>query len=257
MQRLTGKVAVVTGAARGQGRSHCVRLAEEGADIVAVDICEDINTIHYSMTTEDDLDETARLVEAKGRRVLSRKKDVRDAAGMQEIIDEAVDELGAIDVVAANAGVCDIGMTWEHSQEDWNNIIEINLTGVFNTVRPAVPKMIEAGRGGSLIITSSLVGLRGMPNCAPYATTKSGLVSFTQSLAMELGPHSIRVNSIHPTNVDTPMIHNQGTYRVFRPDVPSDREVTRDEFIEASAEMNALPISWVDAIDVSNAVVWL
>jgi SDR family mycofactocin-dependent oxidoreductase len=257
MQRLTEKVALVTGAGRGQGRSHCVRLAEEGADVVAIDICENVDTIGYPLATEADLDETGRLVRGLGREVMCRKADVRDAAAMERVIGEALSEFGHLDVLAANAAISDIGMTWEHSQEQWKNLIDTNLTGVFNTVKPAVKPMIDAERGGAIIVTSSLVGLRGMPGCGPYAATKSGLVSFTQSLAIELGPHNIRVNSVHPTNVNTDMIHNSKIYRVFRPDVPADREVTREEFIEAGKEMNALPIACVEPVDVSNAVVWL
>jgi SDR family mycofactocin-dependent oxidoreductase len=255
MERVKGKVALVTGAARGQGRSHCISLASEGADIIAIDNCADVPGVAYAGATTDDLAETVRQVEALGSRVVSRVADVRDYDALSCAISEGVSELGGLDIVCANAGIITKPMpTLLMSESDWRVGLDVNLTGVWLTCKAAIPHVVESGRGGSVILISSLAGLRGHPNIANYVAAKHGLVGLMRTLALELAPEMIRVNSIHPTQVDTPMIRNDVTKRLFVPDKenPSD-----DEFANASQQSQAMPIPWVESIDISNAVVYL
>ncbi|MEU7137285.1 mycofactocin-coupled SDR family oxidoreductase [Streptomyces sp. NPDC046261] len=254
MGRVEGKVVFITGAARGQGRSHAVRLAEEGAHIVASDICEEVGSTHYTLATSDDLKETARLVEARGGQILTCSADVREPAQLEAVVSEALARFGHIDVVCANAGIGSLGRAWELSDKQWHDMIDINLTGAWNTVRAVIPHMIEAGRGGSLIFTNSVAGFLGRPNMAHYAASKHGLVGLMRSLANELAPHYIRVNSIHPGNVDTDMVQNVTGRRLLLPDVA---DPSREEFAEAAAKLSVIPVPWVESIDVSNAVLWL
>ena len=204
MGKLEGKVAFITGAARGQGRSHAVWLAREGADIIAIDVCEDIETVPYEGATEADLAETVKEVEALDRRIVARKADVRDYAGLKAALDEGVAELGRLDIVSANAGIFSHAPTAELTEQQWGQMLDINLTGVWRTCKAAIPHLVAGGRGGSIIITSSVAGLRGMPNFAHYAAAKHGLVGLMRSLALELAPHGIRANSIHPGRISTP-----------------------------------------------------
>ena len=252
--RVEGKVAFITGAARGQGRSHAIRLAEEGADIIAVDICEDVEGVPYPGPTEDDLAQTVKEVEALDRRIVATKADVRDYDALVSAVREGVAELGGLDIVCANAGIITQPTpTLLMDESDWRVVLDINLTGVWLTCKAAVPFVIERGRGGSVILISSLAGLRGHPNIANYVAAKHGLVGLTRTLALELAPQMIRVNSIHPTQVDTPMIMNDATKKLF----VSDKENPSDEeFANASQQSQAMPIPWVDVIDVSNAVVY-
>jgi (+)-trans-carveol dehydrogenase len=253
--RLEGKVALITGAARGQGRSHAVRLAEEGADIVAVDICAQIESVAYPMATPEDLAETVRLVEDLDRRILAHQADVRDGAALRRIVAGAVGELGHIDVVVGNAGIFSKGaVTWELSDAQWHDTLDVNLTGYFELVRAVVPPMIAAGRGGSIIFTSSLLGTKGTWQMSHYAAAKHGVAGLMQCLAHELSPHMIRVNTINPTMVLTPMIDNESAFRLFRPDLD---DPTIDDFAIPSQEGNLPPIPWVEAVDISNAVLWL
>ncbi|MFW0783498.1 mycofactocin-coupled SDR family oxidoreductase [Gordonia sp. CPCC 206044] len=254
--RVEGKVAFVTGAARGQGRSHAVRLAAEGADIIAVDICEDIATVtpFYDLATEADLAETVRLVEAQDRRIVARKADVRDRDALTDVLAAGVAELGSVDIVVANAGIASYGRSWELTADQWNDMIAVNLTGVYNTATAAIPTMIEAGRGGSIMFTSSFGGLKGIQNVAHYVAAKHGIVGLMRTMANELGEYSIRVNTIHPTNVDTRMIQNPGTYGMFAPDDP---EPTQDKAMPGFLSLNTLPVPWVDPADISNAVLFL
>jgi (+)-trans-carveol dehydrogenase len=253
--RLQGKVAIITGAARGQGRSHAVRLAEEGADIVAVDLCRQIESVAYPMSTPDDLAETVRLVEDLDRRVLAHQADVRDGAALARIAAEAVAEFGHIDIVVGNAGIFSkAALTWELSDAQWHDTLDVNLTGYFELIRAVVPAMIEAGRGGSIIFTSSLLGTKGTWHMSHYAAAKHGVAGLMQCLAHELAPHMIRVNTINPTMVLTPMIDNESAFQLFRPDLDHP---TLDDFAVPSQEGNLLPIPWVEAVDISNAVVWL
>ncbi|MQA16673.1 MAG: mycofactocin-coupled SDR family oxidoreductase [Pseudonocardiaceae bacterium] len=254
MGRMDGKVALVTGAARGQGRSHALRLAQEGAEIVAVDVCEQIESVPYAMATPDDLTETVRRVEDLDRRVVARQADVRNSDHLQAAVRDGVSEFGHIDVVCANAGIFSPNVTWEMPDQQWQDMIDVNLTGVWRTIKAVVPPMIEHGRGGSIIITSSTAGMRGFSGFAHYVAAKHGVVGLMRTLANELAPHMIRINTVHPTAVDTDMIQNQALYKVFLPD---EENPTREQFGEAFTTLNALPIPWVEPVDISNAVLWL
>jgi SDR family mycofactocin-dependent oxidoreductase len=253
--RVAGKVAFITGAARGQGRSHAIRLAQEGADIIAVDLLEDVPGIPYAGATEADLAETVKQVESLDRRIVAAKADVRDYAGLKSALDDGVAQLGRLDIVSANAGIgTSPHHAWEIDDATWQTMVDINLTGVWHTAKAAIPHLIEGGNGGSIILTSSAAGLQAYENIAHYVSAKHGVVGLMRTLALELAPYSIRVNSIHPTQVDTPMIQNEATYRLFRPDL---EHPTREDFAPASQSVNALPIPWVEPVDISNAVLFL
>jgi SDR family mycofactocin-dependent oxidoreductase len=252
--RVEGKVAFITGAARGQGRSHALRLAEEGADIIAVDLCEDIKSVDYPLATRADLDETVRLVEALGRRVVAAEADVRDTESLRAAVDAGVAELGRLDIVSANAGILSNGQSHELSEETWGDMIDINLSGVWRTCKVAIPHLIAGGRGGSIILTSSVAGLRSYNGVSHYVSAKHGVVGLMKTLAQELAQHSIRVNTVNPTQVDTAMIQNDSMYHLFVPDVENP---TREQFGAASAATILLPVDWVESIDVSNAVLFL
>ena len=254
--RMEGKVAFITGAARGQGRSHAVRLAQEGADIIAVDICKNIDSVtpYYPLATEDELATTAKEVESLGRRVVTRVADVRDLDQLQTAFDEGVAELGRIDTVVANAGIATYGKAWELSSEQWKDMIDVNLTGVFHTAKVAIPALIEGGNGGSIVFTSSIGGLKGIQHVAHYVAAKHGIVGLMRTLANELGEYSIRVNTIHPTNVDTIMIQNPGTYAMFS---PGDPEPSQEKAMPGFMSLNTLPVPWIESVDISNAVLFL
>jgi SDR family mycofactocin-dependent oxidoreductase len=253
--RVAGKVAFITGAARGQGRSHAIRLAQEGADIIAVDICEDVPGIPYPGPTEADLAETAKQVEALDRRIVATKADVRDYVALKAAVDDGVAQLGRLDIVSANAGIgASPVKAWEMDESTWQTMIDINLSGVWHAAKAAIPHLIEGGNGGSIILTSSAAGLQAYENIAHYVSAKHGVVGLMRTLALELAPYMIRVNSIHPTQVDTDMIQNEATYRLFRPDL---EHPTREDFAPASQSVNALPIPWVEPVDISNAILFL
>jgi (+)-trans-carveol dehydrogenase len=254
MGRVEGKVALITGAARGQGRSHAVRLAEEGADIVAIDICKQIASAPYAMSEPDDLQETEALITKLGRRVIPIEADVRDQSALDDAAQRAVDEFGRLDIVCANAGITSHDLGWKLTDEQWDDVIAVNLTGVWRTTRACIPHMIELGNGGSIIMTSSLGGVKGLLNHAHYCVTKHGVIGLARTLANELADHAIRVNAILPTAVDTPMIQNPHEYELFMPD---KQDPTREDVMPAFASLNALSVPWVDARDVSNAVLWL
>ena len=255
---LDGKVALVTGAARGQGRSHARRLAEEGADIIAIDACATPGWLSYPLASEADLAQTVKEVEAAGtgRRIVARRADVRDLGAVRAALDEGLAELGGrLDIVCANAGIISQPVaTWEIDLDQWRELIDVTLTGVFVTIKAAVPHMIAAGNGGSITLTSSGAALISGGGLADYKAAKSGVLSLTRTLACELAEHFIRVNAICPTAVDTPMIQNETLYRSFRPDLPNPG---REDVKAGFQTMNLLPIPWVDAADVSNAIVWL
>ncbi len=252
---LTGKVAFVTGAARGQGRSHAIKLAEQGADILAIDICKQIDTVPYPMSTPADLDETVRLVRETGRRIVAGQVDVRDPGGLKTFVDQGVKELGRLDVVVANAGtVNDIAPMWEISEEQFQDQLDTNLTGVWKTVKATVPHLIEQNQGGSVIIISSISGLVAELNVGHYAASKHGANGLMRTLAGELAPHWIRVNSVNPTNVDTLMINNDAYNTLFSGGKP---DATQEDSIPALKGMNALPIPFVQPEDISNAVLYL
>ena len=254
MARLEGKVAFVTGAARGQGRSHAVRLAEEGADIIAVDIASQIDTVPYPMATPEDLAQTVKEVEALDRRIVASRADVRDYDALRAALDDGVAQLGRLDIVAANAGIVSYGRAEELTEQTWQDMIDVNLTGVWHTAKAAIPHLRAAG-GGSIVITSSVAGLKGQQNMAHYVAAKHGLVGLMRTLANELAPDMIRVNTVHPTQVDTDMLHNQETYHLFLPDHQGD--ITREEVAAAFQTTQALPIPWVEPRDISNAVLFL
>jgi (+)-trans-carveol dehydrogenase len=254
MGRLENKVAFITGAARGQGRSHAVRLAQEGADIIAVDICEQIETVPYEMSNEADLEETVRLVEQEDRRIVARKADVRDFDGLKAAVDAGVAELGRLDIICANAGISGFGTVTDITQQQWKDVTDVDQTGVWHTCKAAIPHVTAHGEGGSIIITSSAAGLHAFANLAHYASAKHGLVGLMRVLAVELGPQKIRVNSIHPTQVNTPMLMNDAIYPLFCPDTEHPGP---DDLAVVSQAMHTLPVPWVEAVDISNAIVFL
>jgi len=254
MGRVEGKVAFITGGARGQGRAHAVRLAEEGADIIAVDLCGQIDSVNYPMSTEADLAETAGLVEDLDRRIVTRQADVRDLGQLEAAVKAGLEEFGKIDIVIANAGILSSAPAWELSVNAWQDMIDINLTGAWKTARAAIPSMIERGEGGAIVLTSSNAGLIAFPNLAHYTAAKHGVTGLMKTLAVELAPHMIRVNSVHPTTVDTPMVDNPQSYELLLGGVEG---ATRADAEQAMMALNALPIPWVEAIDVSNAVLYL
>jgi SDR family mycofactocin-dependent oxidoreductase len=253
--RVEGKVAFITGAARGQGRSHAVRLAQEGADIIAVDVCQQIRGVPFPMSTPDDLKKTVRLVEEQDRRIVAAQADVRDYAALKAAVDDGVAQLGRLDIVVANAGIGNGGKPLaETDEQTWQDMIDVNLTGVWLTTKAAIPHMIAGGRGGSIVLTSSVGGLKAHPNVGNYVAAKHGVVGIMRTLALELAQHRIRVNSVHPTQVNTPMVMNESTFRMFRPDLENP---TRDDFAPISQMINVLPVPWVEPEDISNAVLFL
>jgi SDR family mycofactocin-dependent oxidoreductase len=246
---LAGKVAYVTGAARGQGRSHCIRLARAGADVIAIDSCGPVAEHNgYPPASPGDLAETVSLVESEGRKILADRVDVRDAAGQQRVVANAIETFGRVDIVVANAGVLNWGRLWEISAQQWQDVIDINLTGLWNTIKAVVPPMIEAGNGGSIVTISSAAGIKAVPGCGHYCASKFGVVGLTNALAIELGEFGIRVNSVHPYGTDTPMGNDLSMYKVFQ-DHPN--------YIH-SYSPGALPTdSLADPNLISDIVVWL
>lgn len=253
MGRIEGKVAFVTGAGRGQGRAHAVRLAEEGADIIAIDILRDTAGVPYPMATIEDRDETVAAVEATGRQILFEKADTRDLPRLEEVVTRGIERFGHIDVVVANASATAPAISYEMSEETFVDTIDRCLTSTWRTVRAAVPHMIDARRGGSIVLTSSIAGLVGLANMAHYVAAKHGVSGLMKALAIELGPFDIRVNAVATSNVNTPMIRNAAIRGVWtgNPDA-SDAEVER-----TMAAMHILDVPWVEPVDVSQAVLWL
>lgn len=254
--RLEGKVAFITGAARGQGRSHAVRMAQEGADIIATDICADIKTVTaYGLATESDLDETVRQVEAAGRRIVARKADVRDIDRLCQAVEEGVEKLGRLDIVVANAGIFSHSLeTHQLDEQSWADVTDVNLSGVFHTVKAAIPHVLRTGEGGSVILISSLAGTKGLASLAAYTAAKHGVVGLMKVLANEYGKYGIRVNTIHPNAIGTEMVQNETLYKIFRPDL---EHPTLEDALPAFAGMNPFQIPFIDAGHVSNAVVFL
>lgn len=259
MNRLSGKVVVITGAARGQGRSHAVHLADEGADIIALDICADIESNEYPLASEADLEETKELVEKAGRRVIAAKVDVRDRAHLKKTLDDAVAELGGLDVIVANAAICPLG---NHiPSQGFIDAFDVDFIGIVNTVHVGLPHLKA---GGAVIVTGSIAGLlpltgingQGLqgPGGAGYGLAKTMIKEYTKALALTLGRQSIRVNAIHPTNVDTDMLHNEPMYRTFRPDLTNP---TRTDAEVTFPLMQAMPVPYIDPADISHAVVYL
>jgi (+)-trans-carveol dehydrogenase len=253
--RVEGKVAFITGAARGQGRAHAVRLAQEGADIIAVDICKQIDSVQIPLSTPEDLAETADLVKGLNRRIYTAEVDVRDYDALKAAVDAGVEQMGRLDIIVANAGIGNGGATLDKtSEDDWTDMIDVNLAGVWKTVKAGVPHILAGGRGGSIILTSSVGGLKAYPHTGHYVAAKHGVVGLMRTFAVELGAQNIRVNSVHPTNVNTPLFMNEGTMKLFRPDLenpgPEDMKVV-------GQLMHTLPIGWVEPEDIANAVLFL
>ena len=254
--RVEGKVAFITGAARGQGRAHAVRLAQEGADIIAVDICKKIDTVDLiAASTPEDLAETADLVKGHDRRIYTAEVDVRDYDALKAAVDTGVEQLGKLDIIVANAGIGNGGQTLDKtSEKDWTAMIDINLSGVWKTVKAGVPHILAGGNGGSIILTSSVGGLKAYPHCGHYVAAKHGVVGLMRTFAVELGAQNIRVNSVHPTNVNSPLFMNDGTMRLFRPDLENPGP---DDMKVVGQLMHTLPIGWVEPEDIANAVLFL
>ncbi|BBZ45832.1 mycofactocin-coupled SDR family oxidoreductase [Mycobacterium parmense] len=246
---LQGRVAFITGAARAQGRSHAVRLAREGADIIALDLCGPASAgVTYTPATPEDLKETVRLVEAEGRAVLAREADIRDDAALRQLVADGIGQFGRLDILVANAGVLGWGRVWELTDEQWETVVGINLTGTWRTLRAAIPAMIEAGNGGSIVVVSSAAGVKATPGNGHYSASKYGLTALTNTLAIELGEYGIRVNSIHPYSVDTPMIEPDAMMEIF---------AKHPAFVHSFPPMPLQPKSFMSADEVSDVVVWL
>jgi SDR family mycofactocin-dependent oxidoreductase len=255
MGRVEGKVAFITGAARGQGRSHAVRLAQEGADIIAVDICRPFDNSPAPAATTEDLLETAEMVKGLGRRIVIAEVDVRDYESLKSAVDDGAEQLGGLDIIVANAGIGTVGNRLDRLNEDiWQEMIDVNLGGVWKSVKAGVPHLLAGGRGGSIILTSSVAGLKTYPYTGHYVAAKHGVVGLMRTFAVELGAQSIRVNSVHPTHVNTPLLHNEPTYRMFRPDL---EDPGPDDMAPVCQSFHMLPIPWVTAEDISNAVLFL
>ena len=253
---LDGKVAFITGIARGQGRSHARRLAEEGADIIGIDALHDYASMSYAMGSQADLDETVALVEKTGQRMIATKADVRDRPAVFAAVDAGVNAFGRLDIVCANAGISPPGgKLWELTVEEWEDVIGVNLTGVFNTLSAVVPPMLAAGNGGSIIVTSSGAGLKAVPHLASYNSSKFGVIGLAKTLANELAAERIRVNVICPGTVDTPMVTaNEAQFPLFRPDLENP---TLEDCKRAFSSFMPMGEPWVEAEDISNMVVFL
>jgi (+)-trans-carveol dehydrogenase len=253
-RRFEDKVVFISGAARGQGREHAIRFAKEGARIIGFDVCSDQPTTPYPLATEEDLAETVRRVESAGGAMHAEVADVRDLNRLREVLKGGMDKYGRLDVILANAGTYSPGPVQWLTSEAWDETISINLTGVFNTVRAGVNRMIEQNEGGAIVITSSTAGLRGFYGSPAYNAAKHGVVGFMRSLALELAPNNIRVNTVHPTSVHTPMIINDVFPRLVRMDLENPTTEDAGEFLRPQ---QALDTPWVEAGDISDAVLWL
>ncbi len=252
--RVESKVALITGAARGQGRAHAVRLASEGADIIAVDICSPIDSVPYALANEADLAETVRLVEGLGRKIVASRTDVRDFPALSAAVTHGVEALGRLDIVVANAGVLSAASTEELPEKSWQDMLDVNLTGVFHTAKAAIPHIRAGGAGGAIILTSSALGIRAMPNMAHYVAAKSGVIGLMRVMALELAAERIRVNTVNPSIADTLMVQNEAIHKLFVPHIDNP---TRDQAAEVFVTLNPIPTPWVDAEDVTNAVLFL
>jgi (+)-trans-carveol dehydrogenase len=252
--RVAGKVAFITGAARSQGRSHAIRLAQEGADIIAVDIAGPVGSVTaYPMATEADLAETVREVEALDRRIVAHKADVRDPSALTAALDDGVAQLGKLDIVCANAGIFQTTPSLDLGRDAWQETIDINLTGVWNTVKAALPHLI-ANNGGSIVLTSSVAGLKAIPNAIHYGAAKHGVIGIMRTVAAEFAQQGIRANSVHPTAVDTIMVQNESVWALFDPANPHPTRESAEAIFTAS---NTLSVPWVEPVDISNAVLFL
>lgn len=246
-------MALITGGARGQGRSHALTFAREGAKIVVCDIADQLPTVPYPLASKGDLADTARMVEDLDRRCLAVQADVRDSDQVRGVVEQAVSEFGGIDVLLANAGIESFEEARELTDEQWDEMIAVNLTGVWKSCKAVIPHMIERG-AGVILMTSSTAGLKGLANQAHYCAAKHGVVGLMRALAIELAPHGIRVNTVHPSSVDTPIIKNQAMYTLFSGGKP---DATLEEVTPAFRSLNLLDIPWMEPQDISNAMLWL
>ena len=253
MGKLDGKVVLITGGARGQGRSHALTFAREGAEVVICDVASSLPTVPYPLASAGELAETARMVEDLGRRCLALQADVRSSAGMRGVVERAVSQFGQVDILLANAGIESFGEAWELTDDQWDEMIAVNLTGVWKSCRAVIPRMIER-RTGVILITSSIAGLKGLAHQAHYCAAKHGVVGLMRGLAIELAPHGIRVNTVHPSSVDTPIIKNQAMYTLFSGGKP---DATLEEVTPAFRALNLMDTPWMEPQDVSNAMLWL
>lgn len=250
MARLKGKVAFISGVARGQGRSHAIRLAQEGSNIIGFDLCSQIESVPYPLASPHDLEETVNLVEKEGARMVAREADVRDPVAVSAVLERGLDEFGFVDIVLANAGIMPTFGALADDDQAWHDAVDVMLTGVFNTVRAALPSMIARDQGGAIVLTSSTAGLKGMGDGSAgtlgYTAAKHGVVGLMRAWANALGPHFIRVNTVHPTGVNTPMVANAASMQ-WLSENPAMVEQMR----------NILPVPMVEPEDISNAIVWL
>lgn len=253
MGKLDGKVALVTGAARGQGRSHALRMAEEGADLIISDLCHDLATVPYPLARPEDLLDTRREIEKLGRRCVASETDVRDTAAVQAMVSEGVAELGRLDIAVANAGVCGFGKTWELTDDQWDEMIGVDLTGVFKTLRAVTPYLIEQG-SGRIVATASMGGRMGNPNLAHYVAAKWGVIGLVKTLALEVADKGITVNAVCPATVDTEMVHNPALYGLFAPDLTAP---SREDVEPRYAAMSPMGVPWVSPADITDAVMFL
>jgi (+)-trans-carveol dehydrogenase len=255
MGKLDGKVAFITGAARGQGRSHATKLAEEGADIVAVDICRAVDTVPYTAASADDLAETLLLVEKLGRRALGAEADIRSSEQLDEAVARAREMFGHIDILVCNAGIWSLSKeSWKLDDETWQTMLDVNLTGQWKTTKAVIPTMIEQGNGGAITITSSSVGLKATTGNVHYASAKHGVIGLVRTLAHDLAPYGIRCNAVCPSSVDTVMVTNDTIYDLFRPDL---EHPTFEDCEDILTGLNMMPLALLSPRDVSNAISWL
>jgi SDR family mycofactocin-dependent oxidoreductase len=248
-----GRVVVITGGARGQGRSHALEFARLGADIAICDLAHDLASVGYPLGTRDDLAETASLVEAEGRRCLSTVADVRSLEAMLSFVDEAAGTLGSVDILVANAGVSSLGSICAMSASEWSETIDTNLTGVFNAMRAAAPHM-RRQRWGRIVAISSMMGRSSNPGIPAYVASKWGVIGLCKSVAFELAAFGVTVNAVAPGNVSTPMIHNDTLYGLMRPDL---EHPTREDVAPGMTELHVQPVPWLEPEEITAAVVFL
>jgi SDR family mycofactocin-dependent oxidoreductase len=253
MGKFDGKAVLITGGARGQGRSHALQFAKEGADIVVADIAEQIETVPYTMSNESQLAETVKLVEEYDQRCVSVKGDMSRSEDVQHVVDTAVAELGRLDIVIINHGVLSLAPVAEMTDQQWYDVLESDLSGVFKTMRATIPHLVQQ-ESGRIIATSSMAGRTGLPTVAHYCAAKWGVIGLVKSVAREVAGQGVTVNAICPTNCDTDMIHNQPFYELFAPDVENP---TKEQAVPGFLSLNAIPVPWIDPIDISNAMMFL
>lgn len=254
-QNLEGSVAFISGAARGQGRSHALRLAASGAKIIGFDLCRQIDTVPFDMSTPDDLAETERLVKAAGGQIVTVEADVRDQEQVDAALATGLEAFGRVDIVLANAGIINnYKKSWQIDDVDFRNVIDVNITGVWHTAKAAIPKLIDQGEGGAIVLTGSGASISGIPNLGPYVASKHAVLGMMRTLAKELGRYQIRVNAVMPGNCNTPMFDNDGIRRLYVPDAEVPSEET---FLQRAAAMSPMRNPYVEPEDISEAIAWL